>query len=144
MKVLVCGGFDPIRYGHISHMKEAKKLGDYLVVVVNSDKDMLRKKGYVFMSQEERIKIIKEFPFVDEVVLCVDDDDTVTKTLKQIKPQIFAKGGDRIPSNMPESELNACEEIGCKVVYDVGDRKDSSSQELVRNAAKQLVMNERI
>ncbi len=138
MDVVIAGGFDPLRYGHVSHMKEAKKLGSKLIVIVNSDDDMIKKKGYCLMTRAERMAIISEFPFVDKVVACIDDDRTVTRTLRMLKPDIFAKGGDRTPSNMPKGEIDACAEIDCKIVYDIGDEKVGSSSELVRAAIEQL------
>ncbi len=138
MHVVVAGGFDPLRYGHISHMKEAKKLGSRLTVIVNSDDDMMRKKGYCFMTLAERMSIIDELPYVGEVVPCIDKDGTVTETLRQLMPDIFAKGGDRTPSNMPESEIDICARIGCKIVYDVGDQKNGGSNTLVKHAMEQL------
>lgn len=136
--VAVAGGFDPLRYGHISHMKEARKLGTRLVVIVNSDEDMIRKKSYCLMTQLERMQIINEFPFVSEVVACLDKDGTATETLRWLRPDIFAKGGDRVLGNMPQSEIDVCAEIDCIIVYDVGDPKDGSSRELVEGVLEQL------
>ncbi len=138
MHVVIAGGFDPLRYGHISHMKAARLLGSRLTVIVNSDEDMVRKKGYCLMTQTERIAIISEFLYVADTIACIDKDGTVTETLRMLKPDIFAKGGDRIPSNMPQSEVDICAEIGCKIVYDVGDPKNGSSSKLVEHAMEQL------
>ncbi len=138
MHVVVAGGFDPLRYGHISHMKAARELGSRLTVIVNSDRDMIRKKGYCFMTQLERMRIVHELPFVGKVVSCVDRDGAVTDTLRMLRPDIFAKGGDRTPSNMPQNEIDVCAEIGCKIVYEVGDAKDGSSSKLVEHAIEQL------
>ena len=136
--VVVAGGFDPLRYGHISHIKDASLLGFVLKVIVNSDEDMVKKKRYCLMTQAERIMIINELPYVDKAVPCIDKDGTVTETLRMLKPDIFAKGGDRTPGNMPQSEIDVCAEIGCKIVYEVGDAKNGSSSGLVGSAMEQL------
>jgi len=127
VKVAIAGGFDPLHIGHIKHIEAASKLGDWLIVIVSTDRDMIRKKGYEFMPFEERIEIVKALKWVDEVVPSIDADGTVAKTLKVIKPDIFAKGGDRTEDNMPENEIQACKEIGCKIVYGVGEQLQSSS-----------------
>jgi len=137
IKVAVAGGFDPLHIGHLEHIRKAKKLGDWLVVIVNPDADLIRKKGYVFMPLEHRKAILEALREVDEVVVSIDSDGTVAKTLKLIKPDIFAKGGDRTPDNMPQNEIDACQEIGCKIVYGLGDKLDSS-QWIVARALAQL------
>ena len=136
--VVVTGGFDPFHVGHLKHFQEAKKLGDKLIVVLNTDSYLKRKKGYVFMPFEERKGIIESFDCVDLVVNCIDTDQYQNKTLEALAkffPNfIFAKGGDRTEDNMPESELKTCERLGIKIVYNVGGKKVRSSQELVKNA----------
>ncbi|MFH0897586.1 MAG: adenylyltransferase/cytidyltransferase family protein [Candidatus Bathyarchaeota archaeon] len=138
IRVAVAGGFDPLHIGHLRHLQAAKALGDHLIVLVSNDDDMIRKKGYYFMSLKERIEILKALSCVDEVIPTIDEDGTQAKTLRMVKPDIFAKGGDRTPDNMPENEIKACEEIGCKIVYGVGEQLASSS-ELLQKAAEQIV-----
>ena len=89
------------------------------------------------MHLEERIELIEIYPFVDEVVASIDKDGTVAETLRWLKPDIFAKGGDRTPANMPQNEIDVCQEIGCKIIYGVGDRLQSSS-DLVRRLVGNL------
>lgn len=137
--VAVSGGFDPLNgLGHLSHIQEAKKLGGKLVVILNRDDQLIakgnKKNGTFYPSISDRAAIIRELKSVDEVVICIDQDGTVAETLKMVRPQIFAKGGDRTPGNMPEKELQACKDIGCEIVYNVGDQKKTSSSELVRRA----------
>jgi cytidyltransferase-like protein len=129
--VVVSGGFDPLHIGHVKHLQLAKSLGDYLTVLVSTDSDMVNKKGFCFMPLNERIAIIQELKCVDSVMETIDTDGTQAKTLRLIKPSIYAKGGDRIPDNMPVNEIIACEEIGCKIVYGVGEQLQSSTN-LVR------------
>jgi len=130
-KVVVSGGFDPIHVGHLRMFKEAAKLGE-LVVVINSDPWLQRKKGYIFMPWEERAEIISAFECVSEVVMAVDIDNTVCASLENIKPDIFANGGDRGASNTPESRV--CERLGIEMVYNVGGGKVRSSSHLVNDA----------
>ena len=129
--VAVCGGFDPIHVGHIKHFRDAKKLGDILVVMLNTDNWLTKKKGYIFMSFEERKEIIESIRYVDKVTPVIDTDGSVAKTLKKLKPDIFAKGGDRTMDNIPESEINVCERLGIKIVFGVGGGKIQSSSWLI-------------
>jgi len=135
--VAVSGGFDPINgRGHLTHIQDARKLGDRLVVILNTDEQLIakgnKKTGTFYPSINDRRAIVRELESVDEVVVCIDKDGTVAETLRMVRPDIFAKGGDRTPDNMPRSELAVCKEIGCEVVYDVGEAKETSSSELAR------------
>ena len=84
--VAVSGGFDPLHIGHIRLFKEARKLGDTLVVILNNDNWLYTKKGYVFMTEKERKELIESFSFVGKVVLTDhtshDPDRSVVRTLK--------------------------------------------------------------
>ncbi len=127
--VAVSGAFDPIHVGHIRYIREAAKLGDRLVVILNGDDFLLRKKGFVFMPFEERKEVMENIRGVDEVIASVDEDQTVRKTLKLVKPDIFAKGGDRTGAEkIPEAAT--CRRIGCKLVMNVGGSKIRSNSEL--------------
>jgi len=127
--VAVSGAFDPIHVGHVRYIREAAKLGDKLVVILNSDDFLLRKKGFVFMPFEERKEILQNVKGVDEVIASIDKDQTVRKTLEMVKPAIFAKGGDRTgPENIPEAET--CDKIGCKLVTNVGGGQVRPDSEL--------------
>jgi cytidyltransferase-like protein len=127
--VAVSGAFDPIHVGHTRYVREAAKLGDRLVVILNGDDFLLRKKGFVFMPFEERKEILENVKGVDEIIASVDEDQTVCKTLELVKPDIFAKGGEWTgPENIPEAET--CRKIGCKLVTNVGGGKIRSNSEL--------------
>jgi len=130
-KIVVSGGFDPVHIGHIRLFQEAKKLG-YLIVILNSDEFLIRKKGQPFMPFQERKKILESIKYIDKVVECIDKDQTVCKTLKKIKPDIFANGGDRTSSNIPEIEV--CEKLGIKMIFGVGGQKIRSSSQFIKNA----------
>jgi len=129
--VAVSGGFDPCHIGHIRYFKAAKKLGDILMVILNTDEFLMKKKGHVFMPYIERKEIIEAIKYVDIVVPCIDENNTVANSLRKYCPDVFAKGGDRNPneSPLPLDELLACKEINCEVVYGVGgtDKPQSSS-----------------
>ncbi len=120
IKVAVCGGFDPFPHrGHRNHFQRAKELGDHLIVLLNSDEFLLRKKGLVCVPFEDRKDMLLSLRWVDEVVAVIDTDQTVAKTLRIVRPTILAKGGDRTPGNMPAAEIDACKDIGCEIRYGV-------------------------
>ena len=125
--VAVSGGFDPYHPGHVDYFEAASKLGDKLIVILNSDDFLKIKKGYVFMPFRERKRILKSVRYVDRVVAAIDEDQSVCETLRKIKPDIFAKGGDRTLDNIPERQV--CEELNIKMVFGVGgtEKKQSSS-----------------
>lgn len=132
--VATSGGFDPLHIGHIRLFREAKTLGDKLVVILNSDDFLLKKKGYVFMPFDERKEILESIKYVDEVVPCIDTDQAVSKTLEKLRPDVFAKGGDRNESNTPE--LTLCGELNIRVMFNVGGGKVQSSSWLVKRDAR--------
>lgn len=123
--VATSGYFDPLHVGHLECFELAKKLGDKLIVIVNNDKQAMLKKGFSFMNQEERLKIVKSLRMVDDVVLSIDEDRSVCKSIEMVKPDIFAKGGDRNSGNIPEKEV--CDKIGCKIIDGLGNKIQSSS-----------------
>ncbi len=132
-KIVMCtGGFDPLHTGHIAYLKAAKELGDILIVGINSDEWLERKKGKAFMPWNERLAILNSLEVVDEVFTFMDDDDTAINFIKQVKAHypitayklIFANGGDRTADNIPEMIFDEVE-----FVFGVGgeDKKNSSS-----------------
>ena len=116
--VAVSGGFDPLHIGHIRMMQDAKALGDWLVVFVNSDDFLIRKKGKPFMPLADRMEIISALSCVDEVLSVIDEDQSVCETIRKCRPHIFANGGDRWEENIPE--LGVCNELGIETVFNVG------------------------
>src|SRR6185436_7677094 len=128
--VAVSGGFDPVHIGHIEMFERAKKLGDVLVVILNNDNWLEAKKGYVFMRQAERKKILESLRPVDRVMYTKHPknpkDMSVTKELIALKPDIFANGGDRKSHNTPEDD--ACEKYGIRRAYNLGEKIQSSSE----------------
>lgn len=135
--VAVSGGFDPPHVGHVRMWKEAKALGTKLIVILNNDNWLMKKKGYVFMPELERKEMIESFECVDQVVLTNHPENptdmSVCAALADIKPDIFANGGDRHLHNIPEADT--CEQIGCKMLFNVGfGGKVQSSSWLIENA----------
>ena len=144
--VAVSGGFDPLHIGHVRMFKEAKKLGDKLVVIINNDHWLRKKKGFVFMPQKERAELIGALPFVDQVVLTghkeADADGSVCRALEKLKPAVFANGGDRAAGNIPEYAL--CKKLGIKMAFNVGKGgKVQSSSWMVQNASRPVKRSER-
>jgi len=134
--IVVSGGFDPVHIGHLEMLVEAKKLGNHLTVILNSDRFLMEKKGYIFMPYRERKKILLGFECVDKVQKCVDEDSTVSETLKLLKSKdqidIFANGGDRKDINdIPEYEV--CKKMGVEMIFGIGGGKVQSSSSLVNN-----------
>ncbi len=127
--VATSGGYDPIHPGHISCILESGKLGDTLVVIVNGDDFLIRKKGRAFQPLDARAKIISAIIGVDYVVtLNIENDPTVTQALRVIRPHIFSKGGDRLAGHsIPESEEKICNEFSIKIIDGVGEPKQWSS-----------------
>ena len=129
--VAVSGGFDPIHKGHVRMIRAASAFGN-VIVIANSDEWLMRKKGYVFMPFEERAEIIESIKGVTAVVKAKDDDETVCETLKDLRPDAFANGGDRKGDNVPEVAL--CNELGIKMLWNVGGDKIQSSSWLVEKS----------
>lgn len=131
MKIVVCtGGFDPLHSGHIKYLEAAKRLGDNLVVGLNSDAWLTRKKGRAFMPYHERVSVLKNLRFVDHIVEFDDSDNSscdairIAKRLFPVAKIVFANGGDRTADNIPEMIFDDVE-----FVFGVGgeDKANSSS-----------------
>jgi cytidyltransferase-like protein len=128
--VLVTGGFDPVHSGHISYLNHAQHLGDHLIVGLNSDAWLTRKKGRPFMTWQERMTILDNLHMTDEVIAFDDHDNSSIDAIRQVKQRypndhlIFANGGDRTSDNIPEMVFDDVE-----FVFGVGgeDKKNSSS-----------------
>lgn len=124
-KIAISGYFDPIHVGHVEYINNAKKLGDWLIVIVNNNKQCALKKGKHFMDENDRVLIVKNIKAVDEVFLSIDDDKTVCKSLKEVNPDVFANGGDRKNYEIPESIV--CRENNIEIIDGLGDKIRSSS-----------------
>ena len=130
--VLVTGGFDPVHSGHIAYFKAARTLGDMLIVGLNSDDWLIRKKGAAFMPWNERLCIVNNLSMVDEVFTFDDEDGSARHFIQQVRAHypdaelIFANGGDRTKDNIPEMDVV---DNNLTFVFGVGgeDKKNSSS-----------------
>lgn len=139
--VVVSGGFDPLHHGHVRLFKEAKSIGDKLVVILNNDNWLKSKKGYVFMPEQFRAEVIEAIKYVDGVYITEhlekDIDMSVCEAIRDISPSIFANGGDRFRDNIPEAAV--CEELGIEMVFNVGGEKVASSSDLVEWSKEKLI-----
>jgi cytidyltransferase-like protein len=134
MRVVITSGyFDPIHVGHVECLELSKKLGDKLIVIVNNDYQASLKKGKSFMPQGDRIRIVGALGCVDNTFLAIDSDKSVCSSIKILWEAwsgladeiIFAKGGDRMTSEIPEAIL--CKELGIEIVDGLGAKIRSSS-----------------
>ena len=146
--VVVSGGFDPVHTGHIAYFKAARKLGDKLVVALNSDDWLIHKKGSFFMSFNERKAIVGNMAMVDEVIGFEDDDEkSASNALMQLRDAnpsdsiIFANGGDRNKSNIPEMSVE-----GIDFAFNVGGEDKMNSSSLIlkkwRNCTEERLWGE--
>ena len=143
--VAISGGFDPIHRGHIEYMKRAKEFANNIakienedcivVCILNSDNFLINKKGYVFQDYNEREVILEGIKYIDEVMPCIDKDQTVCKSLQLLKPNYFLKGGDRKFENIPEALI--CIDLDICVIDGLGNKIQSSS-ELVKKVKDKL------
>jgi len=129
--IVVSGGFDPIHSGHIEYLQSAKDYGDKLIVALNSDNWLEKKKGKPFMSFDERKSILEAIKYVNKVIDFEDDEKgSCINALLKIKKSypddkiFFANGGDRNRKNIPEMSVS-----GIEFLFGVGgsDKKNSSS-----------------
>lgn len=138
--ICLSGGFDPMHVGHVRKFEAVHNYSDpdclysEVIVLLNSDAWLMRKKGYVFMPYEERREILESCKWVREVFSVDDSDGTVCKALDILKPDYFGNGGDRTDSNTPEKAL--CEKLGIKMLWNLGGGKVQSSSALVNNGRK--------
>lgn len=131
-RVIVSGYFNPLHGGHLDMIEEAAKMGDSLLVIVNNDRQQILKKGKIILDEANRLRLIRALKGVDQVVLSIDEDPTIIKTLELVAGQhpgdqlIFANGGDRdSEKEIPEAEV--CREYGIEMRFDAGEGKPDSS-----------------
>ena len=135
--IIVSGGFDPVHKGHIRMFREAANLGHQVIIGLNSDDWLTRKKGKPFMKWEERAEILESCKFVTQVLSMDDTDDTASDIIKQVanlyKNQdmniYFANGGDRKKGNVPE--LDTCKNLNVVMLWGIGGGKIQSSSWLI-------------
>lgn len=165
MKIIIASGFyNPIHFSHINYLNCARELGDYLYVIVNTDKQVKIKGSCPFQSELERLMIVKNLKCVNEVLLSIDKDGGVSDTIEQIylstiqenlrnydlgfsnqTEYVFAKGGTRNPDNdaIPSKEVEICNKYGIHIEYGIGGfDKPTSSSSILRNVAEWYVKND--
>ena len=140
--VIVSGGFDPLHEGHINYLQEANALGDVLIVALNSDEWLIRKKGNFFLNFEQRNAIIKSLTVVNSVINFDDSDNTAIDAINKVKNLfifdnklkiIFANGGDRVEDNVPEIEYFK-QDNSVEFMFEVGGaNKINSSSAILSN-----------
>jgi len=133
--IALSGGFDPVHVGHLRMIKAASEIGR-VVIILNSDDWLMRKKGYVFMTFEERKELLKAFNEVKEVIEVNDIDNTVCQALDRIRPHYFGNGGDRKSDNVPE--VNLCVKLGIELAWNLGGDKIQSSSDLVNSMVEHM------
>tara|TARA_Y100000741_G_scaffold93025_2_gene69026 strand:+ start:940 stop:1371 length:432 start_codon:yes stop_codon:yes gene_type:complete len=130
--IIVSGYFNPLHKGHIEYFKNAKSLGDKLIVIVNNDNQRKLKDSKEFMLEDERVLIVNELEITDQVFLSIDQDRTVSQTIQKIhsiysdkSDLYFVNGGDQNNKNIPE--LKICKKLGINLIDGLGDKIQSSS-----------------
>lgn len=130
--VIVSGYFNPLHKGHIEYFHLAKQNGERLLVIVNNDNQRILKESKAFMNEEERKLIINELKIVDYVLLSIDQDRSVSKSLELVHSKyskeydlIFANGGDQSSQAIPEKEI--CQKLNIDLIDRMGDKIQSSS-----------------
>ena len=141
--IILSGGFDPVHIGHLKMFKAAKEEGDIVIVGINSDSWLSRKKGQPFMIESERVEILKGFKYIDYVYTFNDQDETacdlIRKVIQLYKNDqdvkiFFGNGGDRTSSTTPEIEY--CQNHKIEMLWNIGGGKIQSSSNLIKNTHK--------
>ena len=135
--IILSGGFDPVHKGHIRMFREAANLGANVIVGLNSDEWLSRKKGKPFMNWDERVEILEGCKFINQVLPFDDSDETANDIIKQVCSLYrdfdvniyFANGGDRTSDNVPE--MKVCDELGVEMIWGLGGGKIQSSSWLI-------------
>lgn len=133
--VIVSGFFNPLHGGHLDMIEAAARMGDRLVVIVNNDVQQVMKKDKIILPEENRARLIRALRDVDEVMIAIDQDSTVIKSLEAVAEKyrgdelVFANGGDR-DSEKAISEADVCREYNIQMVFGVGgmEKADSSTR----------------
>jgi len=133
--VIISGYFNPLHGGHLDMIEAAAELGNHLIVIVNNDKQQLLKKGKIILDEKNRLRLLRSLKGVDQVVLSIDDDPAIIKTLEMVAQQhpgdelIFANGGDRDSAKeVPETEV--CSRYNIEMIFNAGgtEKTDSSTR----------------
>jgi glycerol-3-phosphate cytidylyltransferase/D-beta-D-heptose 7-phosphate kinase/D-beta-D-heptose 1-phosphate adenosyltransferase len=132
---IVSGFFSPLHAGHLDMIEAAASHGEMLIVIVNNNDQQLAKKGKLIMDEQDRLRIVRSLRMVDDALIAVDDDNTVSSTLRLLAGKypghrlVFANGGDR-DSDKVVPEAAVCSELGISMIFDMGGavKADSSTR----------------
>ena len=134
--IVMSGGFDPVHKGHLRMFREASWLGHQVIVGLNSDAWLTRKKGKPFMDFNERKEILEAFRYINQVIPFDDSDDSACDVIEKVNSMYdtdhkiyFANGGDRGKNNVPE--VDTCKDLGVIMLWGVGGGKIQSSSWLI-------------
>lgn len=137
--VIVSGFFNPLHGGHLDMIEDAKQMGDKLIVIVNNDVQQVIKKDKVILSEQNRARVLSAIKYVDEVVVAIDSDPPVIKTLEKIAKEyphdtlVFANGGDRDSEKVvPETEV--CRQYDIEMVFGIGGNEKADSSTRINQA----------
>tara|TARA_Y100000114_G_C11719024_1_gene307485 strand:+ start:240 stop:683 length:444 start_codon:yes stop_codon:yes gene_type:complete len=142
---IISGYFNPIHTGHLDYIEDAKQNCDLLYVIVNNDHQVSLKGSKEFMDEESRLRIVSALRRVQKAVISIDQDATVVESIRKIHEEYcydpfvtdlcFMNGGDRKSHNIPEADV--CDELGIKMIYNVGGDKTESSSTLLQKVANE-------
>ena len=143
--IVISGGFDPIHSGHIDLIQDASKVAN-VIAIVNNNNFLTDKKGFIFLDQNERLKILSKIQGVDETFLSIDKDHTVIESLKKLidagkNIKYFGNGGDRrTKDDIPETEI--CKKNNIDLIFNLGGQKSQSSSSLAVSLYDQMQKKE--
>lgn len=139
---------DPIHDGHIDYLEHASTLAQDLVVVVNGNDFLIRKKGYYALDEQARARVVAALGCVDYVLIWHSDNQFVDGAIRLVRPNFFAsfrpyeiiipEGQERGEDGTPECEIKACQDVGCKIIYGVGGPKKNSSSDIAKRICSQV------
>ena len=118
--IALSGGFDPLHIGHIQLFKDAAEYGD-VVVILNSDEWLARRRGYCFMPFVQRKYLLEQIPYIKSVMPVKDMDGTICTALKNLKPNFFGNGGSRKKTNIPDAEKSICDSLDITMIWNLGE-----------------------
>ena len=143
--IILSGGFDPVHKGHVRMFKAAKEFPAIVIVGLNSDEWLIRKKGQPFMDWNERKEILDSINYIDNVLAFNDKDDSACHLIQKVKEShdnssdirvCFGNGGDRTNTNSPE--VDYCNKNGIELLWGIGGGKIQSSSDLIEKSNKKI------